>query len=284
MNPLRRAGGAVLRHFNERLDIETIEVRLSMLPQALDGYRLAIVSDLHIAQPGPYEKKIFAAVQAIAPDCILIPGDTMDERTGAIDSLTPFFYSLSSLAPTVAVLGNNDCLPSRVETLRGMYRRGGVTLLENETRLLDARGYPLQITGMMDPSAERRGIQPAHVLRPAQSASYVPLSGALPPQAAKKEGYVLPSILLLHQPQLAEAYAALRPSIIVAGHAHGGQFRLPLVGSLYAPNQGLFPRLTSGLYHVGDSQLVVSRGLGNHHFPFRLGNRPHLPVLVLRRV
>lgn len=284
MNPLRRAGGAILRHLNERLDVETIEVRLSMLPQALDGYRLVIISDMHIVELGPYEKKIFAAIQEIAPDCILIAGDTIDEYTAAIDALTPFFYSLSHIAPTIAILGNNDCLPSRIETLRNMYRRSGVTLLENETRLLDARGYPLQITGLIDPTAERMGIQPAHIMQPPESANYVPLSGALPPQAEKKEGYALPSILMLHQPQLAGMYAAMHPSIIVAGHAHGGQFRLPLVGSIYAPNQGFFPRLTSGLYPVGDSQLIVSRGLGNHHFPFRLGNRPHLPVVILRRI
>lgn len=262
---------------NEALDVETIDVQLRALPPALDGYRMALVSDLHIRRPGPYHARILTAVAAARPDVILVLGDTMDESTELIDAIGPFFEELTKLAPTLAILGNNDCLVGRISTLRAMYRRSGVVLLENEARYVSARGVPLEVVGLMDPSAACRGIEPE---RGILAADKVPLSRTLRPKEA--DGCLTPSILMVHQPQLAVDYAVLRPSLMLSGHAHGGQLRLPGIGGLFAPGQGYFPRLTSGLYDLGDTQLVVSRGLGNHRFPLRLNNRPHLPIVVLR--
>lgn len=267
-------------HQNETIDVDSIDVYLPALPPVLDGYRIAIISDLHIDQLREYHERILNTVAASHPECIFILGDTMDELTGPIDALAPFFTALSQLAPTIAILGNNDCLPGRIHTLRDMYRRSGVTLLENETRLLPARGVPLQVTGLMDPYAKQRGIEPEHAQAAVEKPAYEPLNQTLPP--TEKDGYQTPSLLLVHQPQLAPEYAALKPSLILSGHAHGGQIRLPFIGALYAPHQGLFPKLTSGLYPLGNSQLFVSRGLGNHHFPVRVNNRAHLPILTLR--
>lgn len=262
---------------NETLEIETIDVHLPSLPPELDGYRIAVVADLHIRTLGPYHAYVLDAVRAIRPECILIAGDSVDAKTESIEALSPFFGTLTSLAPTIAILGNNDCQRGRIHTLRDMYRDTGVILLENETRLLSARGFPLRITGMLDPHAKKVGIEPEHVK---QREDYVPLSETLPPQEEEMDRY--PSLLMVHQPNLAPVYAAMEPSLIIAGHAHGGQFRLPRVGGLYAPDQGFLPRLTSGLYSLGSSQLIVSRGIGNHVIYQRINNHPHIPVAVLR--
>lgn len=256
---------------------------LPALPPALNGYRVAVVADLHITRQRPFHAAILTAVRNARPDLILIAGDSVDSGTTLVPMLTPFFETLARMAPAVAVLGNNDCLPAHVDAVRDVYARAGVTLLEDETRLLDARGYPMQITGLIDPYAAKVGIEPIHRQRAVTPERYVPLAGVLPPRAEEKEDTLVPSILLLHQPQLAPAYAELRPSLIVAGHAHGGQFRLPHGGGLFAPGQGFFPRYTNGLYPIGSAQLLVSRGLGNHDIPLRLGNRPHLPIAVFRR-
>lgn len=268
-----------IKRQNETLDIETIEVCMSGLPPALAGFRIAVLSDLHMRRPTPFHSAVLQAVRAIRPEFIVIVGDTIDEKVEPVAALMPFFALLGRIAPTVAVLGNNDCLPAFVDSLRRMYWRAGITLLENETRLLSARGFPLQVTGLMDPEAQKRGIQP---VRDVGEQTYVPLRDALTPGENKTEGLSIPSILLLHQPQLFAHYASLKPSLGIAGHAHGGQVRLRNVG-LYAPNQGFFPKLTSGLYTVGGAQLVVSRGIGNHLFPeLRLNNPPHIPVIVFK--
>lgn len=278
-----------LKWQNEALDVDPIEVHIPGLPGGMDGLRIAVLADLHMPGQLPYHARILQAVRDARPDCIVVAGDTIDESTRLVDSLGPFFAYLSGIAPTIAILGNNDCLPALIHALRDMYRAAGVTLLENETRLLDTRGGPLRITGLMDPRAKTQGIEPEHAAAPE---AYTPLGDILPPQAqtpsplgkSKTEPpEAIPSILLIHRPNLVRAYAPLRPSLAIAGHVHGGQFRLPLIGGLYGPDQGLFPRLSSGLYVVDGTQLLVSRGLGNHRFPLRLNNPPHLPIAILRR-
>lgn len=273
-SPLRKW----IRRQNEAIDIAPYNIILPQLAQAQDSFRVAVLSDLHLQQLGAYHERILDAVRCTQPGCIFILGDTIDKQTPHIGMLTPFFRRLTQLAPTVAILGNNDCLKGRIFSLRDMYRESGVILLENETRMLNVNGYPLQITGMMDPRAQKIGIEPE---RAETQQEYVPISKVIPQK--EKEDVVTPSLLLVHRPETAMQYMSLRPSLILSGHAHGGQFRVPRIGGLYAPGQGIFPRYTSGLYPMGGTCLLVSRGLGNHSFPLRLNNPPHLPVIVLRR-
>jgi predicted MPP superfamily phosphohydrolase len=70
--------------------------------------------------------------------------------------------------------------------------------------------------------------------------------------------------------------------LVLSGHAHGGQFRLPFVGGLFAPNQGFFPEYDSGLYTDGQTQMIVSRGVGNSRFPVRFNNRPEVILIELK--
>lgn len=91
------------------------------------------------------------------------------------------------------------------------------------------------------------------------------------------------SILLSHRPERLAQYAKEGFSLVLSGHAHGGQVRLPGIGGLYAPDQGIFPRYTSGLYRLGPTRMVVSRGVGNGCGVPRLLNRPEAATIVLRR-
>ena len=86
------------------------------------------------------------------------------------------------------------------------------------------------------------------------------------------------TILLSHRPELFESYARCNIDLVLSGHAHGGQFRLPFIGGLIAPNQGLFPKYDAGLYTSDSTNMVVSRGLGNSR-----STRGHYPQAPLRR-
>ena len=90
------------------------------------------------------------------------------------------------------------------------------------------------------------------------------------------------TVLLSHRPELAVVYDRYDVDLVLSGHAHGGQFRLPLIGGLYAPDQGLFPKYTAGVYEMTDLTMVVSRGLGNSIFPLRFNNRPEVVVVTLQ--
>ncbi|MDR0928875.1 MAG: metallophosphoesterase family protein [Oscillospiraceae bacterium] len=259
----------LLQAANESLDIAKYTLPVEAIPSGT-SLRVAVLADLHMNRPTDFHARVLEALVGVRPDLILIAGDSTDETTDiTAKPLAPFFARVARTAPAVAVLGNNDCDPQRLPALRAVYRQTGVTLLENEERLIRLRGHDIKIIGLTDPAAVRRGLHPER----APEAPMVPLPAAA---AATK---VLPTVMLIHRPELAREYAALRPTLIVSGHAHGGQIRLPLIGGLYAPGQGLLPRLTSGLYDLDGAPLLVSRGIGNHVFHLRVNNRPHLPVV-----
>lgn len=89
-------------------------------------------------------------------------------------------------------------------------------------------------------------------------------------------------ILLSHRPELFDIYKAYNMDMVFSGHAHGGQLRIPFLGGLIAPNQGFFPKYSSGLYEDENTTMFVSRGLGNSIIPIRLGNRPQLIKVILK--
>ena len=91
------------------------------------------------------------------------------------------------------------------------------------------------------------------------------------------------TILLSHRPELFETYVDHDLDLVLSGHAHGGQFRLPFVGGLVAPNQGFFPEYDAGLYSMNHTNMIVSRGIGNSILPFRFNNRPEVIIIELKK-
>lgn len=90
------------------------------------------------------------------------------------------------------------------------------------------------------------------------------------------------TVLLSHRPEFFERYVQADVELALCGHVHGGQFRLPFVGGLYGPNQGLLPEYDSGLYTKEDTNMIVSRGIGNSRFPLRFNNRPEIVLVELK--
>ena len=96
---------------------------------------------------------------------------------------------------------------------------------------------------------------------------------------SEKDGF---TILLSHRPELFDTYADQGMDLVLSGHAHGGQFRLPFIGGLVAPNQGLFPKYDAGIYTEDNTNMLVSRGVGNSILPFRINNRPEVILIELQ--
>ncbi|MBQ6936698.1 MAG: metallophosphoesterase, partial [Clostridia bacterium] len=89
------------------------------------------------------------------------------------------------------------------------------------------------------------------------------------------------SILLSHHPELFPEYSSTNVDLVFSGHAHGGQFRLPFIGGIIAPEQGLFPEFDAGVFNENNTTMVVSRGLGNSIIPVRINNSPEVVVVTI---
>lgn len=246
-------------------------VELDLLPGE-GSFTIAQVSDLHNAEFGGGNRELLAILEEAEPDLIAITGDLIDSRRTDPAPALAFLEGAVELAPVCYVTGNHEFRAyDAYQDLKSHMEELGVIVLENESMVLEE--VPLRVIGLDDPSFGVRSdpsATPEQILQGALT--------ALAPQAGEED---LRTVLLAHRPEYVELYAQHGADLVLSGHAHGGQVRLPGVGGLYAPGQGFLPAYTSGLYQIGETSLVVSRGLGNSLFPLRVNNRPEVVLVEL---
>ena len=246
-------------------------VELDLLPGE-GSFTIAQVSDLHNAEFGGGNRELLAILEEVEPDLIAITGDLIDSRRTDPAPALAFLEGAVELAPVCYVTGNHEFRAyDAYQGLKSQMEELGVIVLENESMVLEE--VPLRVIGLDDPSFGVRSdpsATPEQILQGALT--------ALAPQAGEED---LRTVLLAHRPEYVELYAQHGADLVLSGHAHGGQVRLPGVGGLYAPGQGFLPAYTSGLYQIGETSLVVSRGLGNSLFPLRVNNRPEVVLVKL---
>lgn len=254
---------------NQALTMETVTVADPELPEAFRGFRIAQVSDLHNAEFGAGNRQLLALLEDAQPDIIVITGDLIDSRNTDLQTALEFVRGAVRIAPCYFVTGNHE---SRVESYPWLEERmisAGVTVLRGAAAEVERDGETIRVIGAEDycffdfPLGE--------------DCVAAMMEGIVP---FFQEGY---NLLLCHRPEPITRFAGMDVDLVLSGHAHGGQIRIPFVGGLYAPDQGFFPEYDEGLYRVGEQFLVVSRGLGNSLFPLRVNNRPQLVLITLER-
>ena len=255
---------------NTALELNTYTVSSEALPDVFDGYRIAHVSDLHNAEMGDGNKKLLAMLREAEPDMIAITGDLIDSRNTNIGVALAFAKEAVQIAPCYYVTGNHEARVSEYTELKAGLEAAGIVVLENERTEIELSGGTIAILGVVDPSFHTDYLF-------GDSASVV--SSTLAEISTEDDGF---AVLLSHRPELLDTYVACGMDLTLSGHAHGGQFRLPFVGGLVAPNQGLFPKYDSGLYTEGSTNMVVSRGIGNSILPVRFNNRPEVILIELK--
>lgn len=248
--------------------LQTTETALvsPALPPAFDGLRIVELADLHGRVFGRGSRRLLAAVRRAEPDLICIDGDLFDEHTD-LAMLPPLLRGLCAIAPVYYVTGNHEW---RVPGLRGILaqmRACGVTVLQDDWRVLRRGEDALVLAGTDDPCG------PAERKTPAELIANI--------RAEAGEAAFL--LLLTHRNDQLPQWSALGVQAVLAGHCHGGVVRLPFVGGLFGTDRRLFPAWDAGLYRQGETALYVSRGLGYTNVHFRLFNRPEVAVIVLRR-
>lgn len=255
---------------NTALELNTYTVSSAKLPQSFDGYRIAHVSDLHNAEMGKDNEKLLTILRDADPDMIAITGDLIDSRSTNVEIALNFIREAVKIAPCYYVTGNHETRVNEYDELKSGMEAAGVIVLEDARTEISLEGKTITLIGVNDPS-----YQTDYLFGDSETVMDTKLE-----ELHTEDDFF--TILLSHRPELFDIYADHGMDLILSGHAHGGQFRLPFIGGLVAPNQGLFPEYDAGIYTEGNTNMLVSRGVGNSILPFRINNRPEVILIELQ--
>ena len=235
------------------------------------NYKIAQISDFHNTNSKRIKTSLIQKLKENKPNIIVITGDLIDSRRTNISAVKEFVEKITNIAPVYYVLGNHESRFQNIKELEQAIQKTGAKILRNKVINLTNQ---IQLIGMDDP---------AHYVTIEQKVEgkmedlvELKLKGLL-------ENNNMFKVLIAHRPELIDTYAKTNVDIVFTGRAHGGQIRIPGIGGIIAPGQDFFPKYTKGIYRRKDTRLVVSRGIGNSKFPFRVNNRPELIFVTLER-
>lgn len=255
---------------NTALELNTFAIVSENLPDAFAGYRIAHVSDLHNAEMGDNNGNLIAMLKEAEPDIIAITGDLIDSRNTDIETALRFAEEAVKIAPCYYVTGNHEARISGYDDLKKGLTELGIVVLEDDRIMLERSGATITLLGVDDPS-----FQTDYLF----GDSAAVMQSKLQQLTSEEDIY---TVLLSHRPELFEIYMENGVDLVLSGHAHGGQIRLPFIGGIVAPNQGIFPKYDAGLYTEENMNMIVSRGIGNSLLPFRVNNRPEVVLIELQ--
>lgn len=254
---------------NKALGVTKYEIDCSSHPE-LSGFTIVQISDLHNEEFGENQQKLLQKVQECGPDMIAITGDFIDCRNPNVDIAMEFIAGAVDIAPVYYVPGNHErWIHEEYKELCQRMKDAGVHLMANQMEVIEYGEAGLICMGVEDPD-------------------FYDVSGLEAEEEMMKENirqfdYAEEdfTLLLSHRPEVFGIYTEEQIDLVLTGHAHGGQFRLPLIGGLAAPNQGLFPEYDAGVFTDDSTHMIVSRGIGNSIIPLRFNNPPEIVVVEL---
>lgn len=243
------------------------------IPEAFDGFVIAHVSDLHNHKWG---KQLTNLLVEARPDLIAVTGDLVSYDDTDYETALAFIHEAVAIAPVYYTTGNHESEFVLYPELEDEMITAGVIVLRNESvslsfadETITSGNETINLIGLDDPEFEdeltdegQRAVMAETLERDIDESRY--------------------NLVLSHRPEEIDTYVEAGADLVLAGHAHGGQIRLPFIGALYAPGQGFFPEYTEGVHDIGSTKLVISRGLGNSVVPFRFNNTPELVIIELQ--
>ncbi len=251
---------------NISIQTTVYEVSIDEEDAPLDGFTVVQISDLHNANFGNEQARLIQEVAEQEPDMIAVTGDLVDSSHTDIDVAMDFMEQAVEIAPVYYVTGNHEgWLGGTYGELEKRLEDAGVFVINDAMYSGQFEGLNLNIAGVRDPDMQGNNI--------------VLVKQTIKALTEETEGY---TILLSHRPELFDTYTQSNVDLVLTGHYHGGQFRIPFIGGVYAPGAGFFPEYTEGTFTENGTTMVVSRGLGNSVIPVRINNRPEVVVVRLQ--
>lgn len=251
------------------------DMRLKTVVYSIDSTKvdhkitIALITDLHSCRYGKHQHTLMEAVDRQKPDIVLLGGDIFDDKREN-DRAEETVKYLAKRYPCYYVTGNHEYWSHEIDSMLTILESYGVTCLSGECAKIQVNGEMINLCGIDDPETtvytdEKRDTdeQLASAVGNANSKYY--------------------TILLAHRPELIEIYQKYNFDLVLSGHAHGGQWRIPgILNGLYAPHQGMFPKYAGGRYELGNTTMIVSRGLAREStMAPRIFNRPELVIVEI---
>lgn len=253
------------------------DVRLKMVHYVIESdkihspLRLALVTDLHSCKYGEGQKTLINAVNSEEPDIVLLGGDIFDDEIPD-DNTKIFLQAISNKYPIYYVTGNHEYWSRRVDGMLDWLRENNIEVLDGKTSKININGQTISLSGVDDPDVKR--------FTDKEKDFYDQLE-----EVGKNKNDGLFTILLAHRPAFVDEYLKYNFDLILCGHAHGGQWRIPyILNGFFAPDEGWLPSYAGGLYNFDHSQMIVSRGLARESTRVpRIFNRPELVIIELKK-
>ena len=228
---------------------------------------------MHNDEFGENNEKLITLLVEAAPDMIAITGDLLDSRRTSVEKVLNFVQQAVQIAPCYYVTGNHESRLKEYAQLEEEMRKAGVLVLRDEKVTLEKDGTEMIVLGIDDPRFKLSTDKQYKM----ESVIGEVLTGLL--KDTERETFTM---LLSHRPELFDLYCEYDIDVVLSGHVHGGQFRLPAIGGIFGPSQGIIPAYDAGLYTKDTTNMVVSRGLGQSIIPFRVNNPPELVLIELK--
>lgn len=252
---------------NKNIKTTTLKIENENIPAEFDGFKIAHVSDLHNHLWG---EKLIKKINIENPDIIAITGDLVDSRKPDFEIALQFIEEVSKIAPVYYVTGNHEARLEEYNYFKKQLENARVNMMDDQSSFIEKGTDKIQILGIQDPDF----IKPMNVGGIQSEIVRGKMNELLDPNYF--------TVMLSHRPEHFAQYVNADVGLVMTGHAHGGQVRIPFIGSLVAPHQGILPKYTTGVYKEQNTAMVVSRGLGNSIIPIRINNMPELVIIELQ--
>lgn len=263
--------GTLIVYDNFKIDVTEYAIESVDLPKNFDGFKIVHLSDLHNTEFGKDNEKLLKIIKEQKPDAVFVTGDTIDGFYTNIQIPIELFKEILKICDVYFVVGNHESrvniniYTEFIDTLTEI----GVIVLKDSCALIEKGEEKIQVIGLNDASEYKADYNSDYTVKITETINNL-----------DDESFF--SILLSHHPELFPEYKNTDIDLVFSGHAHGGQFRLPFIGGIIAPEQGLFPEFDAGVFNENNTTMIVSRGLGNSIIPVRINNSPEVVVVALK--
>ena len=246
-----------------RIQVTRYAVRSEELPEAFDGMTIMQLSDLH----GQITDRLYDLILENKPSIFVLTGDTVDEDTEDYDGVCELLQVISDGTPTFLITGNHEQWLDNTDEVLQMFADCGAKIMDGKSASLKLGDDRIYITGIADPSFVDDELCQSTLLRQKKL-------------TAQYDGF---NILLFHRADMFDSFLQRGYDLILSGHMHGGQVRVPFVGGIISPKGSWMPKYSGGMYKLEDGSVGISnRGLANGGRIKRIYNRPEIVIIELQ--